>query len=136
MDFPDLGAVKKILVIKLRSLGDVLLSTALFPVLKDRLPQALIDVYVYEEARGLLEGNPFLNGIMTFDQKCKKQGFWARGKKELELLQKIRKQKYDLVINLTEGDRGAIAALVSRAFLRLGLKGGKLEWAYTHLTKI
>ncbi len=45
-DYPDLAGVKKILVIKLRQLGDVLLSGAVFGVLKGRLPEARVDAYV------------------------------------------------------------------------------------------
>jgi heptosyltransferase-3 len=40
--------------------------------------------------------------------------------KEWGVLKRVRKERYDLVINLTEGDRGAIAALVSGAKWRVG----------------
>ena len=39
-DYPDLSAVRRVLVVKLRHHGDVLLSSALFSVLKERMPQA------------------------------------------------------------------------------------------------
>ena len=41
-------------------------------------------------------------------------------KQEFKILRRIKKSKYDLVINLTEGDRGALAALVSKAKYRIG----------------
>ena len=137
MDFPNLRKVKKVLIIKLRSLGDVLLATPLFEVLKKRLPGVQIDTYVYADALPLLEGNPFISNIFTYDQKNKKKNIVTRWVKEFQMLKKLRSQKYDLVMNLTEGDRGAIAALLSDAKIRVGLKENKRrEGFYTHLTKI
>jgi heptosyltransferase-3 len=55
-------------------------------------------------------------------------------------MQLIRQKKYDMVINLTEGDRGAIIAWISGARIRVGMdpqdsgfKGKKK--CYTHLIK-
>jgi hypothetical protein len=48
--YPDLRFVKKILVIKLRQLGDVLLTSPVFSALKRQMPEAEIDAYVYSEA--------------------------------------------------------------------------------------
>lgn len=137
MDYPNLRKVKKVLVIKLRSLGDVLLATPLFEVLKKRLPGVQIDAYVYADALPLLEGNPFISKIFTYDQKIKKKSILVRGIKEVQLLKTLRAQKYDLVMNLTEGDRGAIASLLSEAKIRVGLKENKKRQGfYTHLTQI
>jgi heptosyltransferase-3 len=56
-DYPDLSGVKKILVVKLRQLGDVLLTGAVFEGLRNRFPEAQIDAYVYKEAFAMLEGD-------------------------------------------------------------------------------
>ena len=48
------------------------------------------------------------------------------------MLRRIQKNHYDLVINLTEGDRGAIAARMSRAPIRVGVDGRRI---YTHVVK-
>ena len=46
----------------------------------------------------------------------------------------MRKRGYDLVVNLTEGDRGAIAARISGALYRVGPEGKKKS-GYTHIVK-
>jgi len=61
-------------------------------------------------------------------------------KEEIFLLGAIRKKGYDLAINLTEGDRGAIACLASGARYRVGFDPGKKGFfgkrrIYTHLVK-
>ncbi len=137
-DYPDLRGVKKILVVKLRQLGDVLLATPVFSALRQQFPQAEIDAYVYSEAAVLLEGHPAVHAVLSCDRRWKKLGIFRRVFKELTLLAQIRRNSYDLVINLTEGDRGAAAAKVSGAPIRVGFnpKGGLLQrGVYTHIAK-
>ncbi len=136
-DYPDLTGVKKILVVKLRQIGDVLLTAALFKALKAHLPQAEIHAYIYNEGFDMLAGHPAVDRLIGYDRKWKNLSFFARLKKELALLLKIRKEKYDLVINLTEGDRGTIAAAMAKARIRVGFqpKGKWQNRIYTHVVK-
>ncbi|MGD0665648.1 MAG: putative lipopolysaccharide heptosyltransferase III [Rhabdochlamydiaceae bacterium] len=139
-NYPDLSRVKKILVIKLRHHGDVLLTSPVFSYLKSQLPSAEIDVLIYQETAPMLEGHPSIRSLLLYDKKWKKQSFFKRWKEELGLLRRIRKEGYDLVINLTEGDRGAIASMASRAGVRVGLDPEKKGFlgksrVFTHLVK-
>lgn len=138
-DYPDLNLVKKVLVIKLRHLGDVLLTTPVFQVLKNYLPDAQIDAYVYKSTLPMLDGHPSISQILTLDTEIKKLNFLKRMKEEIKLLKRIKDEKYDLVLNLTEGDRGAIAAKASKALYKVGYKSnegmrGKNK-IYTHFVK-
>jgi heptosyltransferase-3 len=136
-DYPDLSGVKRVLVVKLRHLGDVLLTTPVFTHLKKAIPGALIDAYVYEEAKPMLEGHPLIHDLIGYDRKWKKKGFFHRLRKEWSQLRAIRKKRYDLVINLTEGDRGVFVALVSGAKIRVGFtpKGKWKKKLFTHVVK-
>lgn len=138
-DYPDLKSVKKILVVKLRHLGDVLLTGPVFTALKRAMPEAEIDAFIWSESVPMLEGHPAIRGFIEYDRGWKKLG-WKRFLKEWALLRRIRKGGYDLVVNLTEGDRGALAARVSGAGVRVGFdpKGGGLwgkKGLYTHIVK-
>lgn len=127
---------KKILVIKLRHLGDVLLSSPVFSNLKRAYPDAEIDAYIWKEALPMLDGHPAISGFHLHDRSWKEQPFLKRLPKELGLLRQIRAKKYDLVINLTEGDRGVIASRVSGAPMRVGVDpGGRKRKVFTHLVK-
>jgi heptosyltransferase-3 len=137
-NYPDLSSVRKILIIKLRHHGDVLLTSPLFSYLKSQLPMAAIDALIYKETAPMLEGHPSIRCLHLCDKK--KQSFFKKWKTELGLLRKIRKEKYDLVINLTEGDRGAIVVGISGAKVCVGLdpeKNGFLGKSklFTHLVK-
>lgn len=139
-NYPDLTRVSKILVIKLRHHGDVLLSSPVFSCLKARLPEATIDGLVYHETAPMLEGHPSIRRLHFYDKQWKKHPLFKRWKEELALLRKIRQEKYDLVINLTEGDRGAIVAWASGASICVGQDHEKKGFLgksriFTHLVK-
>jgi heptosyltransferase-3 len=139
-NYPDLKSVKKILVVKMRHHGDVLLTSPVFSSLKNKLPDASIDAFIYQDTLPMLEGHPAIASFLTYDHNWKKLPLVSKLKKEWELLKRIRKNRYDLVINLTEGDRGAIAALASGSPIKVGFDPGKKGFwgkrkSYTHLVK-
>src|SRR3989344_4810851 len=136
-DYPNLTGVKKVLVVKLRQLGDVLLTGPVFFALKTQLPGAVVDAYVYSDSIPLLQGHPAIHGVLGYDRAWKSLSWRKRLAREWALLWQIRKNRYDLVINLTEGDRGAIAAKISGAPIRVGMapKGRFKNKLYTHVVK-
>ncbi len=136
-----LEGVNKILVAKLRHHGDVLLSAPLFLALKNHFPKAHIDAYIYKETLPMLEGHRSISNYILYDRKISKNSFISKIKQEFKLLRRVKKAKYDLVINLTEGDRGALAAFVSKAKYRIGFDPEKSGFfgkkkVYTHTTRI
>ncbi|MEM8728155.1 MAG: putative lipopolysaccharide heptosyltransferase III [Chlamydiota bacterium] len=136
----DFSKLKRVLIAKLRHHGDVLLSGPVFSILSRRFPHLEIDAYIYKETRPMLEGHPGISAFLLYDKGWKKLPFFKRYLEEIRLLGKIRRRGYDLVLNLTEGDRGAIAAKVSRARYAVGFDPqgdgmkGKKE-CYTHIIK-
>lgn len=139
-NYPDLKDVKRVLVIKMRHHGDVLLSSPIFSNLKKVMPKAEIEAFIYKETLPMLEGHAAISNFLLYDREWKKLSFFKKLFKEIKLFWHIRTRGYDLVINLTEGDRGAFAALFSKSPIRVGFdpegKGflGK-KWAYTHVVK-
>jgi heptosyltransferase-3 len=105
--------VKRVLVIKLRHIGDVLMMTPMLRALKDAMPDAGITVVVPDGMEELLSANPCVNEVLTF----RKGGGLI---KDLKLLKTLRAGKFDIAINMTEGDRGAVMCLASGAKIRIG----------------
>ena len=117
----DSARVNRILVIKLRAIGDVLLSTVVLSNLRAAFPAAQIDFLAESPSRGILEGNPCLNNLIIFNGK-KESGY--------SLIRRVRAGKYDLVIDLFGNPRSAVAALLSGARYRLGFRLGWREYCY------
>lgn len=139
-NYPDLTSVKRVLVVKLRHHGDVLLTSPVFSHLKKVLPDAEIDAFIYGETLPMLEGHPAISNFLLYDKNLKKRSLLRRYMEEIKLLRRVRKGRYDLVLNLTEGDRGAIIAWVSGAKVRVGFDPEGAGFAgkrkiFTHLVK-
>ena len=99
----------KVLIIKYRNIGDVLLSTPLINNLKHHYPDSVIDFALNKGCEDMVLNNPNINKVIIYDRsRIKRLGVFSRLKEEVGLINKVYQQKYDIVINLTEGDRGAI----------------------------
>ena len=111
----------KILLIKFRNIGDVLLSTPLISNLKNIYPDSVIDFALNKGCEDMITNNPNVSNIIVYDRpRIKKLRVFSQLKEEIRFTFSIRKKHYDMVINLTEGDRGALLALFSGADIKLG----------------
>jgi ADP-heptose:LPS heptosyltransferase len=59
----------RVLVITLRRLGDVLLTTPLIRSIKRALPAATIEALVFAGTEGILSGNPDLAGVIAIPRR-------------------------------------------------------------------
>lgn len=116
---------KSILVIKMRNIGDVLLTSPLFANLRLHYPDSRICALVNSGTEEMLTDNPDIDHIYIYNRSVKQESWKKRVSTEFRLLGRIRKEHFDLVVNLTEGDRGAIVALASGAPIRLGVSSQK-----------
>jgi len=125
----------KILILKFRNIGDVLLITPLLSNLKQHYPEAKIDVAINKETEPMLSLNPDINKIVAHDRDfIKSLPLIKKLIKEIQFTLFFRKKHYDMVINLTEGDRGAQIAWLAGASVRIGYpnKNWILKNAFTH----
>lgn len=112
----------KILIIKFREIGDVLLSTPLIKNLKLFYPDATIDLAINSITKDMVIENPNINQLFLYDRKkIKGKNIFLKIFYEYKYIKEILENQYDLVINLTEGDRGAIISRLSHAKIRLGM---------------
>jgi len=111
----------KILVIKFRNIGDVLLSTPLVSNLKNIYPDSIIDFALNKGCEDMLYDNPDINNIIIYDRsRIKQLSIFSQLKEEIKFSRNIGRNSYDMVINLTEGERGAQLAFLSGAKVKLG----------------
>lgn len=111
----------RILVIKLRAVGDVLLSTIVTKNLRLAFPDAQIDYLTEPPSVEILRGNPYIDSIWVHDRK-RMTG--------LRLVRFVRRQRYDLVIDLFGNPRTALVTRLSGARYRVGYRFRNRTYAY------
>lgn len=121
----ELPARPRILVIALRRLGDVLLTTPLIRSLRRAWPDAAIDALVFADTAGILAGNPDLTAVVTMPPQ-------PSAPQSLALAARLWR-RYDLVVSTQTGDRPTFFAWVAGK-TRVGLASahGGLKSAFLH----
>jgi heptosyltransferase-3 len=127
----------RILVIKFRNIGDVLLTTPLIKNLKLNYPNAKIDCLVNKGTEDMLTLNPNIDKVFTYDRNYfKSLPKFKRFIEEFKFLNNFK--NYDMVINTTEGDRGTFVSKFSKAKIKIGFTPKKnllLKNVFTHKLK-
>lgn len=95
----------RVLVVALRRLGDVLLTTPLIRSIKRAYPKASIDMLVFAGTEGVLAGNPDLAGVVTMPQRP--------GVGENFALIRRLARRYDLALSTQTGDRPTALAWIA-----------------------
>jgi lipopolysaccharide heptosyltransferase II len=117
----DVQTIRSILIIKLRAVGDVLLSTVVTPNLRQAFPSARIDFLTEPPSAEVLRGNPFIDEVLVFD---------TAAMSGLGLIGMVRQRRYDMVIDLFGNPRTALVARLSRARYRVGYRFRQRTYAY------
>jgi heptosyltransferase-3 len=129
------AALRRVLVIKLRHHGDVLLAAPVLSMLKRVAPQAEVDALVYADTAPMLEGHPALAQLHLIDRDWKRKGIWRQGAAEWKLLSALRARRYDLVVHLSVHTRGAWLVRLLRPRWSVGPRYRTGFWAtsFSHL---
>ena len=116
----------KILLIKLRSIGDVVYNTAVYAPLKKHFPEAHLTVLVERPSYDLVSHHPDVDAVLCFE----KGPVW----KQIKFYIRLMLEKYDVAIDMHEGTRGAVMCYLTHAPIRIGNKPAKRSFLYN--TKI
>ena len=122
--------IENILLIQLKHLGDVLLSTPVIDALANTFPGAKISILVNDGMEEMISGHPRLHEVLSLPPKIRDQSGSGRLFKEWKLVREIRARRFDLAINLSRGDRGGWISVFSGARHRLGYKVASQEPSY------
>ncbi len=124
----DWQNVRKVLVVRLRSIGDTVLTTPALDALRRFLPQAQIDILLEDWVAPVLQGFDAVDNVLSF----KKDDLKSRLKMALQ----IRRNKYDAVINLHGGTTSGFFVRASSAKYRIGYDFYRYQRFYTHIFPI
>ena len=112
----------KILLIKLRSIGDVVYNTAVYSPIKKYFPEAHLTVLVERPSYDLVSHHPDVDEVLCFE----KGPVWE----QIKFYSRLMLAKYDVAIDMHEGTRGAVMCYLTRAPIRIGNKPAKRSFLY------
>lgn len=127
-----LPQLQKILIIKLRAIGDVVLSTPVIENLRVAFPKATIEFLTESPSAPLVQNHPELDRVIVYPrQRLEKWPFYKRWLFDSQFLWRLHSGKCDLVLNLFGNPRSAIMTFVTGASLRIGYDFRGRKFAYT-----
>jgi heptosyltransferase-1 len=130
-------APANILIVRLSAIGDVILSSALIPVLREAYPFARLVWLVDDINTGLLIHNQALDKVIALPR-----GYWKQLIKQRRyltlmadvrrLIRELRAERFDLALDLQGLLKSGVWARLSGARLRIGLgsREGSQHWMH------
>jgi lipopolysaccharide heptosyltransferase II len=131
----DAAPIRRILVVRVDLLGDVVLSLPAVRALKRAYPDAEIDMLVLKSTAGILQGERDISRVLAYDPHI-----WRQPKTYLnpanwraagDVLRTMRAARYDLAISIS-GDMGSILTRLSNARRRIGYAKEAYPFFMTH----
>lgn len=130
------AGIRKILVMKLKHIGDVLLATPCLRALHETFPHARLSMLVDEGTESVIQHHPLLDEVILFPRREMKGLSPGRIAREWKFASGLRRRRFDMTVDLTSADRPAWLAWFSGARYRLAYNMGKgfagKRLLYTH----
>jgi lipopolysaccharide heptosyltransferase II len=117
--------VRRVLVVRLRSIGDTVLATPSLIALRRFLPDAQIDILLEDWVAPVLEDFDAVDNIISINGK----GLQSR----LKIVRQLRRRKYDIAFNLHGGTTATFFTYAGGARHRVGYKDYQYNFLYNHL---
>ena len=118
------GDVRSILIVRLKALGDIVLSLPIVRACRRRFPNARIRYLCRTQYAEALSGVPELDGVLVLPEHAARQ---------LALVCALRREKVDCVIDLLGSPRSALLTFLTGAAVRIGMDTGRRNWCYHHV---
>lgn len=119
----DWSSVRRVLVVRLRSIGDTVLSTPSLIALRRFIPNAEIDILLEGWVAPLLDGFEGVNVIAVGEGNAAK----------LKAANHLRSRRYDVAVNLHGGTTSSFFIRATGAKHRIGLSHYRYKRFYNHL---
>jgi ADP-heptose:LPS heptosyltransferase len=116
-----------VLLIRLRLIGDVVLSTPVIRALRRAFPEASLTYLVERDAAAVVARNPHLDEVLVVERSRGVQ----RLLDDVRLAWRLRRRRFDVVIDMHGGPRSSWLTLATGARQRIGYDMPGRQWMYT-----
>ena len=121
----DEGQQVRVLIVQTAFLGDVVLTLPLVEAIRQRFPQACVELLTVPAHAALLQDQPGVDAVLPYD----KRGTGMRG--FLRIVYQIRRRGYELILSPHRSLRSALLVACSGSPKRIGFTRWLTRWAYT-----
>lgn len=121
----------RILLVRPRLIGDVILTTPAVRAIRRRFPDAELLYLVESLAAPVVAGNPHLNEVFVVEHR---RG-WERVKDDVRLARTLRSRRIDVAVDFHGGPRSAWFTFASGAPVRVGYDIRGRMWMYTRVVR-
>lgn len=118
-----------ILIIQTAFIGDAILASSLLEKLHSKFPSASVSVLVRKGNEGVYLDHPFLKEVLVWDKTSNKYSNLFR------MLRRIRKNKYDLIVNCHRYASSGFLTAFSGARHKAGYKQTPFSYLFDHTAK-
>lgn len=129
---------RRIALIKPSALGDVIHTLPVLSALRRRYPSAHLNWIVNRNYADLLRGHPDLDQVLPFDRHAPQKEWLEAALGYGQFFRQLRRQKFDLVIDLQGLFRSGLMTVATGASRRVGLQSARegATWFYTDLVPV
>ena len=120
----DWRDVRKVLVVRLRSIGDTVLATPSLFALKRFLPNVRVDILVEDWVAPLLDNHPHVDNVIVLER----EGLMTK----MRVARELRAAKYDVVYNLHGGTTATFLTCATGARFRVGFQSYQYGQLHNH----
>lgn len=120
---------KRVLIVRLDRIGDVLLSTPVIKAVREVCPNGYIAFMARRYAKDILEGNPYLDEVIVYEKTGREKGLL----KNLDFIRALRRKKFDIALILHPTKRSHL--LVSLAGIPETV-GYNKKWGFLLTTRL
>ncbi len=117
----DATKLRRVLLIMPYWLGDAVMVSPLFTALKRHIPEAEIDALIADNLAELVEHDPAISRVHHIGQAWRRSGVLKTLAPRLRLLRELRRRRYDVLIQPSDGSWGAALALLLRIPYAVGV---------------
>lgn len=126
--YDEVKAERRILVIKVGALGDVILAVPSLRMLRYKFPKAFIAVLVDTELTSTLEHCPYIDEIIPFKRKDKRHKL----KNVYAIIRRIRKLAFDMSVDFQNNTKTHLIPFLAGVPARYGYSRGMTGKLLTH----
>ena len=119
--------MKRILIVNVNWLGDTLFATPFIRALKENYPDSYIVIFTHPRCKEILEGNPYINEIIVYDEKGRQRGLVG----SFSIISQLKSKRFDTAFILRRSLNRSMLLFLSKIPERIGFDNRKTGFLLT-----